>query len=146
MPGVAFSSIPVTQVFRRYTESKRRWKCVLLFFQFGGTAFLVGMMCIVFAQYHYILSKDMGYDTGRVAYSYYFKDNVGNAMSNVRNLPYVEAVASSEFDVMESRSPYPVNDAQEDITSALLRLQNSSACYRKALERKMEGEKNELMA
>ena len=111
LPGVAFSSIPVTQVFRRYTESKRRWKCVLLFFQFGGTAFLVGMMCIVFAQYHYILSKDMGYDTGRVAYSYYFKDNVGNAMSNVRNLPYVEAVASSEFDVMESRSPYPVNDA-----------------------------------
>ena len=34
------------------------------------------------------------------------------------------------------------NGAQEDITSALLRLQNSSACYRKALERKMEGEKN----
>lgn len=34
------------------------------------------------------------------------------------------------------------NGAQEDIMSALLRLQNSSACYRKALERKMEGEKN----
>lgn len=34
------------------------------------------------------------------------------------------------------------NGAQEDILSALLRLQNSSACYREVLERKMEEEKN----
>lgn len=34
------------------------------------------------------------------------------------------------------------NGAQEDIISALLRLQNSSTRYREALERKMEGEKD----
>lgn len=111
LPGVAFSSVPVTQVFRRYTEDKRRWKYVLLFLQFGGASFLAGMLCVVFAQYHYIFSKDMGYDTRRVVYAYYPVERVDNAVGNLRNLPYVEAVACSEFDVMESRSPYPVNDA-----------------------------------
>lgn len=42
MPGRFFSSIPVTQVFRQYTENKKRWKYPLLFVQFAGTAFLVG--------------------------------------------------------------------------------------------------------
>ena len=111
LPGMAFSSVPVTQVFRRYTESKRRWKYVLLCFQFGGAAFLAGMMCIVFAQYRYILSKDMGYDTRRIAYTYFPGNNMESATAHVRNLPYVEAVAVSELDVMESRSPYAVNDA-----------------------------------
>ena len=31
MPGRFFSSIPVTQVFRQYTENKKRWKYPLLF-------------------------------------------------------------------------------------------------------------------
>ena len=35
LPGRLFSSIPVTQVFRRYTEGKKRWKYPLLFVQIG---------------------------------------------------------------------------------------------------------------
>ena len=62
MPGRFFSSIPVTQVFRQYTENKKRWKYPLLFVQFAGTAFLVGMTCVVFSQYHYTMSKDLGYN------------------------------------------------------------------------------------
>lgn len=111
LPGITFSSIPVTQVFRRYTESKRSWKYFLLFFQFGGAAFLVGMMCIVFVQYHHIRSKDLGYDMERIAYVYFPGSETGNTLSNLRNLPYVEQVSAAQTDMMESRSPYVVNDA-----------------------------------
>lgn len=111
LPGITFSSIPVTQVFHRYTEGKKSWKYPLLFFQFGGATFLVGMMCIVYAQYHYILSKDLGYNMESTAYTYHTFPQAENAISNLRNLPYVEAVACSELDMMESRSPYSVTDA-----------------------------------
>lgn len=111
LPGVTFSSVPVTQVFRRYTEGKKRWKYPLLFFQFGGAAFLAGVMCIVFVQYHYILSKDLGYHAERVVFAYYPSERTTNAVSVLRNLPYVETVACSRLDMMESRSPYDVKDA-----------------------------------
>ena len=39
LPGRIFSKIPVTQVFRRYTEGKKGWKRPLLFIQFAGVAF-----------------------------------------------------------------------------------------------------------
>lgn len=110
LPGITFSTIPVTQVFKRYTEGKKRWKYMLLFFQFSGAAFLVGIMCIVFAQYHYIQSKDLGYDMKNIVFTYHSFDRTENAASNLRNLPYVEAVAGSGVDMMESRSPYLVKD------------------------------------
>ncbi len=39
-PGQLFARIPVTQVFRRYTEGKKGWKCQLLFVQFAPYIFL----------------------------------------------------------------------------------------------------------
>ena len=41
LPGRIFSKIPVTQVFRRYTEGKKGWKRPLLFIQFAGVAFII---------------------------------------------------------------------------------------------------------
>ena len=38
LPGQLFARIPVTQVFRRYTEGKKGWKRPLLFVQFAGTS------------------------------------------------------------------------------------------------------------
>ena len=78
MPGRFFSSIPVTQVFRQYTENKKRWKYPLLFVQFAGTAFLVGMTCVVFSQYHYTMSKDLGYNMERLASVYDSYEHVDN--------------------------------------------------------------------
>ena len=108
LPGITFSSVPVTQVFRRYTEGKKRWKYPLLFFQFGGAAFLAGVMCIVFMQYHYILSKDLGYHTERVVFAYDPSEQTTNAVSVLRNLPYVETVACSRLDMMEKEKGCPV--------------------------------------
>ncbi len=42
IPGKLFSRIPVTQVFRHYTDGKRGWKRSLLFVQFTGTSFVLG--------------------------------------------------------------------------------------------------------
>ena len=36
LPGRLFARIPVSQVFRRYTEGKKGWKRPLLFVQFAG--------------------------------------------------------------------------------------------------------------
>ena len=95
LPGKVFSSIPVTQVFRRYTEGKKHWKYPLLFVQFVGTAFLFGFVAVIYVQHHYVVTKEMGYDSDRVVYVQYPFENPANAMSNLRNLPYVEGVGFS---------------------------------------------------
>ncbi len=45
MPACLFSSIPVTQVFSRYTEHNASWKRPLLFIQFLGVAFAFCWSC-----------------------------------------------------------------------------------------------------
>ena len=44
LPGRIFSHIPVTQVFRRYTDGKKGWKRSLLFIQFTGVSFVLGLL------------------------------------------------------------------------------------------------------
>lgn len=98
LPGRIFARIPVTQVFRRYTEGKKGWKRPLLFIQFAGVAFICGLMCVVMAQYHYVLNKDTGYNSKRVAYGYLnIDDKSGSdaALHFLQSLPYVEAVSSA---------------------------------------------------
>jgi putative ABC transport system permease protein len=99
LPGHIFSRIPVTQVFRRYTEGKKGWKRPLLFIQFAGVAFIGGLMCVVMLQYHYVINKDSGYNPQRVAIG------VNNARGPeaslaarhfYEGLPYVEALTSAE--------------------------------------------------
>ena len=43
LPGRLFARIPVSQVFRRYTEGKKGGKRPLLFVQFAGVAFICGI-------------------------------------------------------------------------------------------------------
>ena len=98
LPGYVFSKIPVTQVFKRYTEGKKGWKRPLLFVQFAGVAFVAGIMAVVMLQYHHVLNKDMGYNPERIAVEYQYCDNYETSQS-VKNfykgLPYVESVTSS---------------------------------------------------
>ena len=48
LPGRLFSRIPVTQVFRRYTDGKKGWKRSLLFVQFMGVFFCDGDFVSIF--------------------------------------------------------------------------------------------------
>ena len=61
LPAMLFARIPVTQVFRRYTSGRRGWKRVLLFVQFIGAAFILGMMLMVVSQYSYVTTRDRGW-------------------------------------------------------------------------------------
>lgn len=98
LPGRIFASIPVTQVFRRYTEGKKGWKRPLLFVQFAGVAFIGGLMCVVMLQYHYIIHKDSGYNPARVVVG---PNNAPDEAGRLavchfyEGLPYVEALASA---------------------------------------------------
>ena len=101
LPGRLFARIPVTQVFRRYTEGKKGWKRPLLFVQFAGVAFICGLLCMVMMQYHFVMSKDMGFSTERIVNSYLplkTGEECDNAYNFFRNLPYVEGLSSAYGD------------------------------------------------
>lgn len=107
LPGRLFARIPVTQVFRRYTEGKKGWKRPLLFVQFAGVAFICGLMCMVMMQYHFVMSKDMGFSTERiVGTSLPFKTakECDNAYNFFRSLPYVEDLSSAYGNPLEGYS------------------------------------------
>ncbi len=95
LPGYLLASIPVTQVFRCYTEKKGKWKQPLLFIQFAGVAFIFGLMCVVLLQYDHLVNKDLGYNPQRVAIVYHRFADAEAARDNIRHLPIVEQVATS---------------------------------------------------
>lgn len=107
LPGRIFAQIPVTQVFRRYTEGKKGWKRPLLFIQFAGVAFICGLMCVVVAQYRYVLNKDMGYNPQQLVLgdAYWENEETRNAAYHFfAGLPYVEAVTSANGTPIDSYS------------------------------------------
>ncbi len=100
LPGKIFCSIPVSQVFRRYSEGKKGWKRPLLFVQFAGVTFIAGLMYVVLVQYGYVVNKGLGYNPQRVAVSYTDfnnEDESNYALTYFKNLPYVEAVSSAFY-------------------------------------------------
>ena len=112
LPGRLFARIPVTQVFRRYTEGKKGWKRPLLFVQFAGVAFICGLMCMVMMQYHFVMSKDMGFSTERIAGTYLpFKTarECDNAYNFFRSLPYVEDLSAAYGNPLEGYSGCFIN-------------------------------------
>lgn len=120
LPGRIFARIPVSQVFRRYTEGKKGWKRPLLFVQFMGVAFIAGLMCVVMAQYDYVVHKDTGYRPERVATSYVNFDNVEAcdfAFTHFQNLPYVEAVSAASNNPSIGLSGETVNEGGKSLLS-----------------------------
>ncbi|MDH6357316.1 ABC transporter permease [Parabacteroides sp. PF5-9] len=96
LPSRVFSSIPVTQVFRSYADSKRKWKNGLLFVQFVGISFMLSLLVIIMMQYHMILNKNMGYDTAEVLKSSSLGDmsieQKERAKAELLRFPNVESV------------------------------------------------------
>lgn len=112
LPGLLFSRIPVTQVFRRYTSGRRGWKRVLLFVQFAGAAFILGMLLVVFSQYSHVTGRDRGFRPERVAYVYQRSANPENLRSFLGGLPYVESMASAGGNMMGFGAAKLVTDNQ----------------------------------
>ena len=107
LPGQLFARIPVTQVFRRYTEGKKGWKRPLLFVQFAGVAFICGLMGMIMLQYQYVMNKDMGFSPERVAVAslgYNSDEQSRNFVTFFKSLPYVEDVAGAMGDPLQGYS------------------------------------------
>ena len=107
LPGQLFARIPVTQVFRRYTEGKKGWKRPLLFVQFGGVAFICGLMGMIMLQYQYVMNKDMGFTVDRVAMTSLgnnSEEQSKNFVTFFKSLPYVEDVAGAMGDPLQGYS------------------------------------------
>ena len=68
LPGYIYSKIPVTAALRRYSDSKRRWKYVLLLLQFAINVFLFGMLMVMTNQYNHVLGSYAGYDYDNLLY------------------------------------------------------------------------------
>ena len=126
LPGRLFARISVSQVFRRYTEGKKGWKRPLLFIQFAGVAFISGLMCVVMAQYQYVLNKDMGYNPQRLALAnaYWNKEKECDAAFQFfKGLPYVEAVTSANNTPISGYSGSMIRDESGNA------LFSTRACY-----------------
>lgn len=126
LPGRLFARIPVSQVFRRYTEGKKGWKRPQLFIQFAGVAFISGLMCVVMAQYQYVLNKDMGYNPQRLALAnaYWNKEKECDAAFQFfKGLPYVEAVTSANNTPISGYSGSMIRDESGNA------LFSTRACY-----------------
>ena len=111
LPGQMLARIPVTQLFRRYTDKKSSWKRVLLFIQFTGITFIFGLLCVVLLQYSRVMNKDTGYRPERVACTYFnFTGGSDAGRDALRLLPMVESVSVCDGSILSGYGGMPVQD------------------------------------
>lgn len=63
IPGRLFARVPVSQVFRRFSERNNGWKRVLLFIELVGVSFVFAWLCATSLQYRHLRTADKGYDS-----------------------------------------------------------------------------------
>ncbi len=98
IPARMFVKLPISNAFRGYRESKRRWKLSLLTFQFAINAFLLALLLIVGAQYRMVTNEDVGYNPENLVYASFRGVQNGSQNSvaeKLRTLPFVEGVERS---------------------------------------------------
>lgn len=114
VPGRIYARIPVTQVFRRYTDGKRSWKRGLLTVQFIGVAFIGGLLLTTVWQYHDLMTRSVGFRAEGLAVGM-VTGNIERAQGvadAIRREPYVEAVAGSGTSLLAHYSTNRLTDNQ----------------------------------
>lgn len=102
LPGRLFARIPVTQVFRRYTDGKKGWKRSLLFVQFTGVSFVLGLLLVTLLQYNHLMDRDMGIKVPGLteAESWISPESVEHIKDEMLRQPMVEGVTVSTHSVL----------------------------------------------
>lgn len=98
IPARIFSRVPVSQVFRRFSEHRQVWKHVLLALEFCGAGIVAGILTIVWAQYKVLTTTDVGYDADQVVVinSHASTDEeFESIVDTYSKLPFVESVSGS---------------------------------------------------
>ena len=118
LPGRMFARIPVTQVFRRYTEDKRSWKRGLLCVQFVGISFILGLLLTSAWQFHQLMTLEVGFRTDRLVvgtaragfgnYGTEFAEGAQRLADALRRQPFVEEVGVSEQSLLTHYSSQPM--------------------------------------
>ena len=114
VPGRIYARIPVTQVFRRYTDGKRSWKRGLLFIQFIGMSFIGGLLLTTVWQYHDLMNRSVGFRSEGLAVGTVtgnIKRAIGVADA-IRREPYIEAVGASSNSLLAHYSTNRLTDNQ----------------------------------
>lgn len=114
VPGRIYARIPVTQVFRRYTDGKRSWKRGLLTVQFIGVSFIGGLLLTTVWQYHDLMTRSIGFRSEGLAIGI-VTGNIQRAQGvadAIRREPYVEAVAGSGNNLLAHYSTNRLTDNQ----------------------------------
>lgn len=97
LPGMVYSKIPVTSAFRNAKAGSRKWNSVLLFVQFGMSAFFLSILAVSIMQYNKMINTDPGYSYQDLAIV-----NLGEAYTSkkdmireqIAGLPFVELTSS----------------------------------------------------
>ncbi len=100
LPALLFMKIPVTQVFRRFTDKNSAWKKSLLFIQIAGVAFVGGLLSVLSGQYDELVNHDMGFSTENIVLLDIPDEETvkGDALlAAVKSFPYVEKVGSGDM-------------------------------------------------
>ncbi|MDR1004910.1 MAG: ABC transporter permease [Prevotellaceae bacterium] len=119
LPGRMFAGIPVTQIFRRYTDNKRSWKRGLLFVQFIGVTFILGMLATTIYQYHSLMKRDIGFSMERLATSSGIANNYTDVADAIRRQPYIEEVDLGMMPLLSGYNTHPLYDTQHTIINYL---------------------------
>lgn len=97
LPSQLFARIPVSVVFRSYTNSRRSWKKALLFIQFVAVGFLICLLIVIGWQYSFMVNDNPGYSYDRLAFCNLEGVNQSSRkalMDEIRKQPGVEDVTT----------------------------------------------------
>lgn len=110
-PGKLFAAIPVTQVFHRFTAHRFVWKRSLLFIQFTGIAFILGLLMVILLQYHQVMTRDMGYKVDNLAVGWSPYREIDKMDGTLRGLPIVEEFCNASTIIYGGYMGQPYTDA-----------------------------------
>lgn len=110
-PGKLFAAIPVTQVFHRFTAHRFVWKRSLLFIQFAGIAFILGLLMVILLQYHQVMTRDMGYKVDNLAVGWLPYRETDKMDGILRGLPIVEEFCNASTIIYGGYMGQPYTDA-----------------------------------
>ena len=110
-PGKLFAAIPVTQVFHRFTAHRFVWKRSLLFIQFTGIAFILGLLMVILLQYHQVMTRDMGYKVDNLAVGWSPYREIDKMDGILRGLPIVEEFCNASTIIYGGYMAQPYTDA-----------------------------------
>lgn len=110
-PGKLFAAIPVTQVFHRFTAHRFVWKRSLLFIQFTGIAFILGLLMVILLQYHQVMTRDMGYKVDNLAVGWSPYREIDKMDGILRGLPMVEEFCNASTIIYGGYMGQPYTDA-----------------------------------